>query len=127
MSKVKLQEKDIVKILKNKKGQALVEFVMLLPIVIMILFIIIDFAFVFYNKNHLEGVLNDVVLLVENKKSDDEIKDVINNDAISYNIKFSDNIATIELQEKIDFITPFSDYFFPEKYIISTKRVILYE
>ena len=53
------------------------EFVILLPIIIMILFIVIDFAFIFYNKNSLEGVMEEVSLYQQNGKSYDEIKEIL--------------------------------------------------
>lgn len=119
-------EKGTAKILKNK-GQALVEFVLLLPILILVLFIIIDFANIFYNKNHLEGILNDVVTMVENNYSKKEIEKVIANKNIIYIISIEDNYATIKLEEKINFITPFSNKIFNDNYKITTQRVILYE
>ena len=77
--------KDIVLIQmrRNSKGQALVEFVIILPIILMILFIIIDFSNIFYQKNHLESTLNDVVEYKENGKSNSYIKDKINDSSIS--------------------------------------------
>ena len=39
----------------NRKGQALVEFVLILPIFIMILFSIVDFGMIFNKKNELEN------------------------------------------------------------------------
>ena len=42
-----LKLEKVIALRKNNKGQALVEFVIILPIIIMILFIVIDFAFVF--------------------------------------------------------------------------------
>ena len=50
----------------NKSGQALVEFVIILPIIMMIIFVIIDFSNVFYQKNHLESITNDIVTFKEN-------------------------------------------------------------
>ena len=127
MKKEKNLGKVFVKILKNK-GQALVEFAMILPILIMILFVVIDFASIFYNKNHLEGVLNDVVLMVENDVSKATIEEKIDNKNITYEIsRTNDGFVTIKLEQKINFITPFSNLFFKEDYKINTKRVIIYE
>ena len=58
----------------NKKGQALIEFVIILPVVLMILFVIIDFSNIFYQKNHLENVVSDVASLKENGKSNKYIE-----------------------------------------------------
>ena len=44
----------------NRKGQALVEFVLVLPILIFILLLVIDMGRLMIMKNHLETVLNSV-------------------------------------------------------------------
>ena len=67
---------------RNNKGQALVEFVIILPIIIMILFVVIDFAFVFYNKNSLEGVMDNVSIYQQNGKSYDEINKLLDSDTV---------------------------------------------
>lgn len=110
----------------NNKAQALVEFVILLPIIIMILFIVIDFAFVFYNKNALEGTMNDVALYKQKGKSYDEIKSTLPKD-VTLSYKNNNNKSTVTLTTKINLITPFASTFFDNPYEISTERVILNE
>ena len=51
----------------NRKGQALVEFVLILPIFIMILFVVVDFGMILNKKNELENVSVDVVNMLKNK------------------------------------------------------------
>lgn len=118
--------KVIVLIKKNKKGQALVEFVLLLPVIVFVLFIVFDFASVFYKKNHLEGIIDDVVMMFENDSTINQIENYLD-DNINYTYKIENNTATIKLEEAIDFVTPFADVFFKDGFKISTKRVILYE
>ncbi len=113
-------------VLKKNNGQALVEFVLIIPIIIMILFVVIDFSFVFYNKNHLEGVLDDVVSYVEKGKTTDEIKSVLGND-YDYSIKINDGFATVEIKKDVNLITPFANTFFDNPYHLSSSRVIIYE
>ena len=93
-------------VLTNNKGQALVEFILIFPIIVLILCIIIDFSNVFVSENKLENKLDDVIYLIRNNKEND-INNILDN-----NTKF---------------ITPFSNIFFKNDYNISTKRVILYE
>ena len=115
------------KILKKNNGQALVEFVILLPIIVFILFIVIDFASVYYKKNHLEGILDDVVVMVENDIPKEKILEKIDDKTIDYTITVDGNLATINLEQMIEFNTPFSNTIFDEGFKINTKRVILYE
>ena len=121
--------KDIVLIQmrRNSKGQALVEFVIILPIILMILFIIIDFSNIFYQKNHLESTLNDVVEYKENGKSNSYIKDKINDSSISISYKKIDDSLDIKITKKVNLITPFSSLFFDNPFVIKTERMILYE
>lgn len=44
----------------NRKGQALVEFVLILPVLIFILLAVVDIGRLMIAKNHLETVLNTV-------------------------------------------------------------------
>ena len=50
----------------NRKGQALVEFVLILPVFILILFAIVDFGTILSKKNELENDSMDIVSLVKN-------------------------------------------------------------
>ena len=111
--------------IKNK-GQALVEFVIILPIIMIIIFVIIDFSNVFYQKNNLESIMNSVVTYKENGKSNEYIKNQIKDDVkITYEIN-NENL-TINISKDIKLITPFSSMFFESPYTISTERIILYE
>ena len=47
----------------NNKGQALIEFVLILPIFIFLIFLSVDIGRILYAKNHLETKLNDAIEL----------------------------------------------------------------
>lgn len=111
----------------NNKAQALVEFVIILPIVLMVLFIVIDFSNIFYQKNYLEGVMNDVVEYKENGKSNSYIKSAIDDDKVSVSYSIIDDKLDIKLSKKVKLITPFSSLFFDNPFVIKTERMILYE
>ena len=112
--------------IKNNGGQALVEFVIIMPILIMIIFIIIDFSHIFYQKNHLESTISDIVSLKENGKSDRYIETSISDNVkISYQ-KNSDTLV-INISKDVNLVTPFSSLFFDNPYKIETERTIIYE
>ena len=119
-------DKVIAQQIKNKKGQALVEFVLILPILLLFLFVIIDFANIYYSKNHLEGVISDVVTFVENGKTTDEIYSSLD-DEYFLDIKTSDGYVTVKLSKEVDLITPMASIIFGEPYKIYTQRTIIYE
>ncbi len=127
MSRVLNLEKDIVKSLKlTSKGQALVEFVIILPIIMMLLFVIIDFSNVFYQKNYLENVTNDIVKLKEKGKTDDYVKQKTDKDVkISYTN--DGDLKKLVVSKKVILLTPFSNMFFKNPYNIKTERIVFYE
>lgn len=109
----------------NKSGQALVEFILILPLVLMIIFVVIDFSNVFYQKNRLENTVNEIVSLKENRISDSTIKNKYKDEIISYK-NFGNNL-TIKVSKEVKLVTPLSSFFFDNPYKISTERTIIYE
>ena len=109
----------------NKKGQALVEFVILLPVLIMMIFIAIDFSIITYNKLKLENKLNDVINIVYDS-TEEEIKKYINkdNENIDYYITKKDNYRTIHLTKEINIITPGLNIILDNPFKIKVSRVI---
>ena len=82
----------------NKKGQALVEFVLILPILIFILLAFIDIGRVMIMKQHLENLVGDIKL---------DTTTIIDNE---YEIKFKreeqENFVFFELESCLDITTP---------------------
>lgn len=110
----------------NKKGQALVEFAIILPIIMMMLFVMIDFSNIFYQKNHLENITNDIVRLREHGKSDEYIKNNTDKD-IKIDYKPNGDFQKVIVSKKVTLITPFSTMFFKNPYTIKTERTVFYE
>lgn len=110
----------------NKKGQALVEFVIILPVLLMILFVMIDFGLIIYNKNKLENKINDVVEMISNNESDEDIKSFINegqNKKTTYKVIEGEN-KTIKLFTSVNIITPGLNIVLDNPYKIEVSRVI---
>jgi len=110
----------------NKKGQALVEFVIILPVLLMILFVMIDFGLIIYNKIKLENIVNDVVEMVSNNESDTKIKSFINNGQnkkTTYKIIEGEN-KNIKLFTSVNIITPGLNIILDNPYKIEVSRVI---
>ena len=113
----------------NKKGQALVEFVIILPILLCILFAMIDFGMIIYNKNRLENKINDVVNMVKNDESLEEIEKFVKEDtnkSTTYEITHDKNL-TVKLSSSIDIITPGLNVILDNPYEVSASRVIYEE
>ena len=108
----------------NKRGQALVEFVIILPILLLLIFAFIDLGRIIVCKNHLEGVMSEVANL-----SDEEISTYLKTDSdykISYDVKI-DKYKNITLTTKLNLITPGLKNILKNPYVVKVERSILYE
>ena len=108
----------------NKKGQALVEFVLILPIALLLIFSMIDLGRVLYEKNHLESMLNEVVIVY---KDDGKIDKNLLDDTVSSYVNKNGKYTSITLTKDVSLITPFSNLIFDNPYQIKTERVFIYE
>lgn len=110
----------------NKKGQALVEFILILPVFILLVFAFIDVGKIILCQNHLENTMNEVVNLVNNEKDLDEIKAFLSEDQYNIIISIEDSeFKKIILKTKIDLITPGMKRILKEN--ISVERSIINE
>jgi len=115
----------------GRKGQALVEFILILPVFIMLLLSVIDFGRIFVNKNELEtslGVINDIDKSII---AEDNIKALVNQNKtnkIDVSISEIENgYYTITLTRQINIITPGLNLVLSSPYEISASRVVKYE
>lgn len=94
--------------MKNEKGQALIEFVIIIPILIMMLFIIIDFGNIMYEKNKLENTSTDIVTLYKEKGTlnDDEVSDITDDKSLNCKIISNNDYTEIKLSKKLNIISP---------------------
>lgn len=110
----------------KKNGQALVEFIIILPILIIILLGIIDFGLIFYKKNILEDNLDEVVEIWKDSASSEEVNSYINE--VDNDIKFvyvvNGDVTTLELISDYKVITPGLNNILGNKYEIRVNRVI---
>lgn len=107
----------------NRKGQALVEFVLILPVFIMILFVIYDFGNIFSNKNKLENISADIVELYKNNTNKADIMAEYSDLDISFN-NYKDKYTKIIIKKDVNVITPGLDRIFGKEYEIVVERVV---
>ena len=110
----------------NKKGQALVEFIIILPVFIFMLLAMIDIGKILYFNNKIESKMDDVITMYENKYQYEVIKKSISKDLQNTTFKMNENEKYIEfiLEKKVDIITPGLNLIFDNPYKINVKRVI---
>ena len=106
----------------NRKGQALVEFVLVLPVFILILFAIVDFGTILSKKNELENDSIDIVLLINNGTNIDEIKSKYSD--LDIDLKDADKYTEIKITKSINIITPGLNLILGNPYKVIVERVI---
>lgn len=114
----------------NRKGQALVEFVIIIPIFIMMIFTIIDFGIILYNMNKMEIKMEDVVTMYKSNSTYKNIEDYLNKDDNEVKLTITnDNNEDIKivLSKEIKLITPGLGLIIGDPYNAEAKRVIDYE
>ena len=112
--------------MKNKKGQALVEFIIILPVLVYIILIMIDILVIYNQKTALESRMDGVVFLYKDKR-ENEIKTYLNKDLenVTYKIDKGRDFTTIKVNMKYTFITPGISNILGKNYNIKTERVIV--
>lgn len=106
----------------NRKGQALVEFVLILPVFILIMFAIVDFGMILSKKNELENVSFDIATMIKNNDSFDDIKQFYPD--VSIDIKNDDKYTVITIYEDVNIITPGLNRILGDPYEVIIERTI---
>lgn len=110
--------------MKNKSGQALIEFILILPVLLLLIFALVDFGRIILCKTHLEGVMNEVSNLPEDKLSSYLKKDT------DYNIKYTikiDEYKNITLTTNLELVTPGLKNILKNPYEVKVERSVVYE
>jgi 1-acyl-sn-glycerol-3-phosphate acyltransferase len=111
----------------NKKAQALIEFVLLLPVIVILIFSTIDIFNLVLRKNSLITRINDEVLIFE--KKDETIVDLERNlerEKIDITFDQDDKYTTITAKKEMKWISPITASIL-KNYTITVKRVIPFE
>lgn len=110
--------------MKNNKGQALVEFVIILPVTLILIFSVIDFGRVISTKSDLESKTDDIITFYKSGKEIDEIKNIIDFKDITINIIKNEEYVTIKTNKNIKPITPGLSYILKKAFDVEEYRVI---
>lgn len=106
----------------NRKGQALVEFVLILPIFIMILFVVVDFGMILNKKNELENISVDVVNMLKNNITLEEIKSSYSD--IDIDVSKKDKYLNVVISEDVNILTPGLNRVLGDPYKVKIERNI---
>lgn len=107
----------------NKKGQALIEFIIIMPIFFIIVMGIFDFGHILYQKYQLENNIDYIVDLYDDGKSE-ELNNYIEDKKIKLLTDENNEYTTLILKKEISINTPFINNLIGKKHIIETSKVI---
>ncbi len=107
----------------NRRGQALVEFVLILPVFLLILFTIVDFGNFLSTKNQLETNSTDIVLLLRNGKSAEEVAKSYSKIKIEESV-FEEKYNKIKISENITLINPLLYKILGNPCIVEVERIV---
>lgn len=114
----------------NKSGQALVEFVIILPIFLMLLFLVIDFGKILFVRISLENISNDIVKMYNNheeyKTIENFIKKTDKNATFKVENENNENI-NFYLTSKVNITTPGLNVALKNPYKVEVKRSVYNE
>lgn len=107
----------------NNKGQALVEFVMILPVFLFIALGMIDFGNVLHQKYQLENDLDFIIDLYQEDKQS-EINNYTTLKKINVNYDYDGEFVMIELSKRVKITTPGLNLILKEPYYVTVGRHI---
>jgi Flp pilus assembly protein TadG len=123
--------------MRKKKGQALVEVAIALPIIILLLCAMIDFARILYVSQTLNLVNQEAVRRAGIGRSYEEVEDYVMDNCHLADMKREDvdttprdpksgNYATVNLRYEVKYITPFLNEIF-DPFTVNTSSTIRVE
>lgn len=106
----------------DNKGQALIEFILILPVFLLLLFVIVDFGVIFSAKSNLENVSNDIISLYKDGDDINSIKSLYSDYDIS--LELDNDYDKFIISYSVDLITPGMNRILSDPYVIKVERII---
>lgn len=110
--------------MRNSKGQALIEFILVLPVLLLVIISIIDFGNIILKKYSLENDLDNVSTLYKDGK---DVNAYLNSHNITIKYTNDDEFTTITIYKNIKIISPVLVPIFGSTYEIHTEKSIINE
>ena len=110
----------------KEKGQALVEFILILPIILLVFMFLIDIGNIFMQKYNLNNSLETVTDLYQNDKQK-ELKAYIAKEEITFNETQNGEMTNLILTKNIKINAPGLSNVLGKSYKIETKKTIYKE
>ncbi len=114
--------------MKNSKGQTLVLFVLLLPVLLLVLGFLIEFGLLQIEKRKIENTINNALTYGMEHKEEETVKQdihkllILNLKTVEDEIIIEENTITIQITKKVKSI--FQNFFSNQQNIIKMKKRI---
>ena len=109
--------------MNDNKGQALVEFIIILPIFLLLIMCIIDLGNIISKKYSLENDI-DVISDFYDKSEYGKINDYVSGKDIKVSYSNSNELLIINLSKEVNVTSPILNLVFGKKYEISVEKSI---
>ncbi len=105
----------------NKKGQALVEFILILPVLLLILMAMIDIGNIFLKKYELENSLETVTELYQNSDANN-LGVFLAKENLTLDDKTLNGMTTLTLKQTVQINAPLLNNVLGKNYEITTSK-----
>ena len=115
---------------RSRKGQALIEFVLILPVLIMIIFAFIDLGRIILENNRLESLTTNVISRYDKTRDYEDVLNYLEEigyENVELSVKEDNNFMTIILSKELNIVTPGLDSILGDPYQVKVERVVNYE
>ena len=109
----------------NKRGQALVEFVLILPVFLFLIMAVVDFGTIFNRRNALETASSDIITLYKDGTSITEINSLYSKYTIS--VTSDNDYDKVTISDSVKLNTPGFNRIFGSPYQIKIERYLRHE
>ena len=116
----------------NNKGQTLIMFVILIPVMLILMALVIDIAYVYREDAKLESTTKSIIKNLYNKKEDSNIESMVielykKNDIDTSNVKVNSNNEFLEIENNYNIDSIFGKIIGLKKYEVKVSFKGYYE
>ncbi len=112
--------------MKKTSGQALVEFVMILPVFLLLVLAAIDFGTIIYEKYHLQNDLDIIKEFYENKQ-EQQLNRYVSENGLEFTFEETEVYTKLIVSKNISITTPGLNRILPHPYLVEESVTILRE
>lgn len=109
--------------MKNNKGQALVEFILVMPVFLLIIIAVIDFGNILSKKYSLENDLDTVYDMYQSQEYE-KINSYVNNKDLKISYEEDNEFLIINLSKDVKVTSPMLNIVLGKTYKINTSKAI---